>query len=154
MKDMYLIMRCIPLNDQYECDADRIPIALTHDYNVWFEENNPDYSFEVWAYNGKAFECIKEYDVSIEEGMAFYYWENEGNDLENIAPHVIAKYPNASRKDPIPQIVLDYMNAPGAEPMEGIEWVPQQGYISWLNTQNNNYYVYGEYQDNQYDLGF
>ena len=27
----YLIIKCIPLSDQYECDADREPICVTND---------------------------------------------------------------------------------------------------------------------------
>ena len=27
----YLIIKCIPLSDQYECDADKEPICVTND---------------------------------------------------------------------------------------------------------------------------
>lgn len=30
---VYVIVRCQPLNDQYECDADRIPIYITNEYS-------------------------------------------------------------------------------------------------------------------------
>ena len=28
----YLIVKCEPLNDQYECDANRIPLCITEDW--------------------------------------------------------------------------------------------------------------------------
>lgn len=38
---MYLIVKFEPLNDQYECDAYREPICLTHDITDW--KYNEDY---------------------------------------------------------------------------------------------------------------
>ena len=152
MKDMYLIMRCHPLSDQYECDADRYPIALTEDYEEWFKENKPTYDFEVWKYEDKVFECIKSYDECIEEGMAFYYWEGEGTDCEKTPPHVIAKYPNADKHFPIPKRVLKEMEDPCAEIYQ--DNLNRDGCLSWLNIESNRYYVYGDYNDAHYNTGF
>lgn len=33
----YLIVRCVDLNDQYECDADRTPLVLVDDYIDWLK---------------------------------------------------------------------------------------------------------------------
>ena len=35
--EKYLIVRCIDLNDQYECDADRRPIMLVDDWQEWLD---------------------------------------------------------------------------------------------------------------------
>lgn len=33
----FLIVRCVDLNDQYECDADRTPLVLVNDYVEWLK---------------------------------------------------------------------------------------------------------------------
>jgi hypothetical protein len=33
----YLIVRCVNLKDQYECDADRTPLVLVEDYVEWLK---------------------------------------------------------------------------------------------------------------------
>lgn len=40
----YLIVKCVPLDDQWECDADRTPMFITDDW----KRDVPDYPFEVW----------------------------------------------------------------------------------------------------------
>ena len=40
----YLIVRCDPLSDQYECDANRTPICVTDDYHNYSEDD-----YEVYA---------------------------------------------------------------------------------------------------------
>ena len=40
----YLIVRCDPLSDQYECDANRTPICVTDDYHKYSEDD-----YEVYA---------------------------------------------------------------------------------------------------------
>ena len=53
----YLIVKCEPLHDQYECDAHRIPICVTDDYYGWNEEE-----YEVYAiYKDGRIKPIKEY---------------------------------------------------------------------------------------------
>ena len=59
---MYLIIKCRPLNDQYECDADREPVAIVPNWRTWCKEHQPDYSFEVWKYENNHFTCIKDWE--------------------------------------------------------------------------------------------
>jgi len=33
----YLIVKCVDLNDQYECDADRTPLVLVDNYVKWLK---------------------------------------------------------------------------------------------------------------------
>lgn len=40
----YLIVKCIPLDDQYECDADRIPLCIIEDYSTYKNV----FGYEVW----------------------------------------------------------------------------------------------------------
>lgn len=54
---MYLIVECRPLNDQWECDADRTPICLTKDYSSYYE-----FRYEVYKVKeNNSLELIKEY---------------------------------------------------------------------------------------------
>lgn len=43
----YLIVRCIDLNDQYECDADRRPIVLVDNWEEWISAH-PKEHYEVY----------------------------------------------------------------------------------------------------------
>lgn len=58
----YLIMKCEPLNDQFECDADRVPISITNDWHNWYNINKPDYMFEVYEFINNEFKIIKDYE--------------------------------------------------------------------------------------------
>ena len=56
----YLIVKYEPLNDQYECDANRIPLCITEDWkNKAF-----DCEFEVYEINedGNICKRVKEWD--------------------------------------------------------------------------------------------
>lgn len=165
----YLIVRCVTLGDQYECDADRTPITMVEDWEKWAKETNVDYRFEVYELlpNGE-FELIRHYEEAIEEGMALYYWE-ENEMPEEVAPHVIKKWPSYTRYDSIPNEVLHWQgNRYG---FEGEPWDEKEerknlsnfGTFTWEDgTWDSNkecftesrYYVYGEYYDNQYLCGF
>lgn len=56
----YLIIQCRPLSDQWDCDCDRLPICMTHNWKLYI--NRFDY-IEVWELkdNGE-FELIKNWD--------------------------------------------------------------------------------------------
>ena len=54
-----LIVKCVPLNDQWECDADRIPMFITDDW----KRDAPDYTFEVWEIKENyTLELIRDYE--------------------------------------------------------------------------------------------
>ena len=147
---LYLIMRCDELYDQYDCDADRTPIAIVEDWKDWAKNHVTDYNYEVWQYDGNEFSCIKEYDEPLEEGMALYYWERQEDPEENL-PHVIEKYPNATRHTKIPALVKKYLTNDNMHDID--DSLKTCGYITWYD-ENANYYAYGEYWDNNYLLGY
>lgn len=139
----YLIVRCDELGDQWECDCDRTPIQLTEDWKEWYKTNKPDYRFEVYKYENNEFEIIKDYETSMEEGMALYYWEEDEDDLA--APHVVKKWPNRTREDSIPKEVLRFKK------------FFEEDYKLYLKcggafsySKDNRLYVYGEYRDSIY----
>jgi hypothetical protein len=147
----YLIMKCEELGDQWECDASRIPITLTKDWKKWVEEHNPDYRYEVYQCDDEGdFMLIKNYDTPIEKGMALYYWDMSDN-CEEVPPHIVVKFPMHTRHLPVPEIVKDEMSK--VDDQEEVEnWLTNCGHITWYN--ENKYYVYGEYEDNFYTLGY
>jgi len=150
---MYLIMKCEELHDQYECDVNRIPVAITPDWEKWIVKNEPTYNYEVWSYSvvEGTFSCIKNYNDYFEKGMAFYWW-NEGENPEEDLPHVIAKFPNTNRNDKIPKIVEKAMIGITEDKNDFDNELDNCGYITWWD--DDKYYIYGEYSDNRYSWGY
>lgn len=66
---MYLLMKCVELDDQYECDADRTPVGLFETIEE-INELKKDYLYEIYEINGTNVELMKEYDEAEEEGIA------------------------------------------------------------------------------------
>lgn len=154
----YLIMRCDELGDQYECDANREPITMVDDWKKWFEENDPDYCFEVYSFDGKKFNIIKEYDEPMESGMALCYWVEDEREFTYI-PHIIKKWPGRTKEDDIPDEVLSWNEAErfGSdwdtfELEEEKEQLKDFGSFAWNATvgEENRNYIYGRYRDNEY----
>ena len=151
---MYLIMSCTPLDDQYECDANREPIAIVDDWYVWFKINHPSYYFEVYEWIDDEFKIIKTYTDAVEKGMAFYYWDfSENENLVMDEPHMIAIWSNRTRKNSIPTIVKTWNRNHTQYNYENC--LKNMGHITWHESENldGRYYVYGEYSDGFYTRG-
>ena len=59
MKNKYLIVKCLPLDVQFECDADRTPICLTDNYTDFLE-----YGYEIYELqDDNSFELIYDYSM-------------------------------------------------------------------------------------------
>ena len=164
--EMYLIMKCKELNDQYECDAYRTPITLTEDWEEWFEAEKPQYSFEVYEFQVSGFVLVKDYEVPVESGMALYAWamENAGAEENNAPDIIIKKWENATRNDPIPREVLDLpkydYDGTGCPEISEIQdeevfkrTVSCGGGVGWVDKESKYWWVYGEYHDHIYDSG-
>lgn len=87
MPKMYLIVKCDELCDQFECDADRMPVCLTEDASQY------GLGFEVYQVNiDNSLTLIKDYETGTgDSGMALYYWDEEEDDSET-PPTVIKKW--------------------------------------------------------------
>ena len=136
----YLIMRCEELMDQYECDANRWPEAMTDNWQKWYEKTQPDYLFEVYEYKNNTFECIKEYDRAIEEGMVFVWFDDNTPEGEF---NIIKRYPHMTRHDSMPDNLYQRM-------MEGEDIdnsLKNCGSASW--SEGDKWYAYTEYADNR-----
>lgn len=148
---MYLIMKCEELNDGWECDANRTPLAVVSDWK-YFIKLNPLDSYEVYQIVGESLELIKRYDECLEDGMAFYRWEKDDNP-EEVAPTVIQKYVGKTRYNPIPRLVEKEMKQAKASDENFDDSLENCGHITWTNN-NGTYYVYGEFRDNHYSIGY
>lgn len=143
----YLIMRCDYLNDQYECDADRTPITITANYELWLEKNDPDYNYEVYEFINGEFKKIE-----LESGMALYYWGKDA-DIDSEKPNIIEKFKDYSRDYAIPESVKEYIELTVFDGSDYDDSLSNCGYITWYD-KDMNYYVYGEYYGNNYDYGY
>ena len=54
----YLIIKCIPLSDQYECDADREPVCITNDTTAYEGKSYDIYEI----HNDGSLELIQSYE--------------------------------------------------------------------------------------------
>lgn len=156
----YLIMKCKELGDQYECDANREPMFLVDDWKEWYQENHPNYMFEVYKFEDEE-ECTleKRYEEAMEEGMALYFWR-AGEDPEEVPPTVIAHYKDYDRHSPVPQKVWSVFR-------QGAYWYDDGKYTeedfkkdlkccggaSWEDKERK-FWVYGHYADGRYSLGY
>ena len=46
----YLIVKCEPLNDGWECDANRTPITMVDDWRQWEKDSKPQYDYSFLLY--------------------------------------------------------------------------------------------------------
>ena len=157
----YLIVKCMELSDQYECDADREPMFLVDDWEDWFEKNHPTYQFEVYKFvDEKEATLEKTYDEVMDEGMALYFWNMDDN-FEEVAPTVIAHYKDYDRHKTVPDKVWEIFRQ-GAYWTDDDEFTEKdfkkdlkcQGYASWDDKEHKKYWVYGHYADGRYCLGY
>lgn len=144
----YLIVKCVELGDQWECDADRVPMYMTDDW----ESNMPkDYRFEVYEVqtNG-TLEKIKDYDFPMESGMVWGYYDN----IRSNNFHILTKYKDRTREDKIPKKIRTILREETDCVEVSSSWVRSSGYISGIAEKDDKFYVYGEYSDNIMPIGY
>lgn len=140
---MYLIMKCVPLNDQYECDADREPITITDDWRKWYNDNEDFYcDFEVWELIDGHFKLIKEYGTPVEMGMVLAFVSDD-----EVEPIPLVRYKDATRADPIPKEVKELMHNAGKVK----DWLISRGIIKIIFDSTK--FIYTEYSDREISLG-
>ena len=101
----YLIVKTHPLNDQYECDAEREPYKVVED---WRKEKLKDCMKFTKSMEDGSLTLVKEYISALESGMALYFF-NEEDDWEEVEPTVIYKFPDMTRHDKVPKNVKQYV---------------------------------------------
>lgn len=135
----YLIIKCDELCDQYECDANRIPITMTDNWMEWYEKTRPDYCFEVYEFKNNEFILVKDYETSMEQGMVFVMC-NDDNENEFT---IIEKFPNFDRNKSMPKTL--HKRALKGEDLD--DSLRNCGYVSWF--EKGILYAYTEYYDNR-----
>lgn len=135
----YLIMRCEELNDQYECDANRTPITMTDNWMEWYKKTSPDYYFEVYEFKNNEFILVKNYETSMEQGMAFVMFNDDDEDEFTI----IERFPNFDRNKSMPKTLRK--RALKGEDLD--DSLRNCGYVSWF--EKGTLYAYTEYYDNR-----
>ena len=136
----YLIIKCEELGDQWECDANRTPITMTNDWKAWYKKVKPDYYFEVYEYKNNQFVCVKNYEASMEHGMAFVWYDNS---MPACTFNVIERFPNYDRHTVMPMDLYE-------RALEGEDFddsLKNFGYVSWA--EGDRYYAYTEYYDHR-----
>ena len=74
----YLVVRCVELGDQWECDADRRPVCLTEDYSKYDKQG-----YEIYKLNkDNTFTLVRNYEDVTKEEMVVAIWKNV-NHCEN-----------------------------------------------------------------------
>lgn len=152
---MFLIMDCI----DYCESVNREPLAFVEDWKVYYESHKDDLNlFEVYEWDGENFTLVKEYEIPMEYGMAFFYvpYDEEGDEEEK-PQHIIKQWENATRNDLVPYEVLKAMYDKETYDYKGNRCEPENelsscGCITWYD-EEGNYYVYSEYHDNDYNWG-
>lgn len=134
----YLIVECDELGDQYECDANRVPITMTDNWKEWYEKTKPDYYFEVYEFKDNRFFLVKDYETPMVQGMAFVMYENY-DDTDCL---VIKRFPNVDRHQPMPKDLRK--RALKGEAFD--DSLRNCGYVSWF--EDGHFYAYTEYYDN------
>lgn len=74
----YLVIECLELADQYECDADRTPICVTDDYSSYNKKGYEIYKIEEDGNLTK----IRDYDEVSDCYIGYFEWNNEDNAYE------------------------------------------------------------------------
>ena len=135
----YLIIKCDELNDQYECDANRTPITMTDNWMEWYKKTSPDYYFEVYEFKNNEFILVKDYETSMEQGMAFVMFDDDDEDEFTI----IERFPNFDRNKSMPKALRK--RALKGEDFD--DCLRNCGYVSWF--EKGTLYAYTEYYDNR-----
>jgi hypothetical protein len=144
----YLIVECTPLNDPYECDADRTPICMTDDPSQY------GYGYEVWeVQEDGTLVRVKDCDAANESGMALYYWPEDAE--ESDPPEVLQKFPGMTRWDVSAETIASIIrmaNFTEADAKEILNDIYHSG--SYGEEGNDCWMVFGEYEDDKFSLGY
>lgn len=150
-KMKYLIVKCEVLDDQYECDANRIPLCITDDISEYEHE----YGYEIYEVkNDGTFSLVKNYeDTRGNSGMAIYFWKNE-NEVEDKLPDIVyEKFPQVEREffteAKIEEIKKTYHLT------ESTKYIKDEVrcFGSYGTILNDGWFVIGYYNGSVYELG-
>lgn len=135
---MYLIIKCEELNDQYECDYNRIPLCLTEDCSKY------GVGYEVYKINkDNTFSLMKESDTAIETGMCVVIRDDNDNIIGN--PE---KFPNKTSfsKNEIKKLKSKYRLTDTVNEI----FCELSHNLNYGCAVNDKYVMLGKYRDDRY----
>lgn len=142
----YLIVQCTPLDDQFECDAKRIPLCIVTDHSQY------GFGYEVWERkDDNSLEKIKGYETVNEAGFALYSWkENESTDAQ---PQIEYKKINWVCSDITKSFVRKLKKEAGFQ--ETVNDIYNDIIYSGAHgeTIQDRWVVFGEYMDTHFSCG-
>ena len=142
-KMRYLVMSCVECGD-YEVGYDRTPLLICNEIPLKYMGHG--YEHYQINYDG-TLTLMKKTETCKEEGMALYRWSKD-DDPEEVEPQVIYKYKNKTRYAKIPAAVKNAMSK-----LDDVENLVKS--CGYMNGYDDEYYwVYGEYMDDDYSLGY
>ncbi len=162
----YLITKCVPLMDQYECDYERTPICMVDDYSKYYEEG-----YEIYELlDDNTFTCIKQADECGEEGFALVTWIDldEDDDPNDPDARIYAndmkrayqtRYKGLTRKDITKDFVKKIAKKAGfsASPTYILNELKSMGEygeeIYNHRLERDEWVVFGQYHDWHYPTG-
>ena len=143
----FLIVKCEPLSDQWECDAHRTPMFMCDDWH----NLKLDYRFDVYQVNeDNTLSIVKDYETALESGMALYYWDAEDDDPMEDEPTIVKKWLHRTRNDDIPKRVAKETRRKSVQELDNS--LAFDGTITWF--YGGKYWVYGEFYDSDYAIGY
>ncbi len=147
----YLIVECEELHDQYECEANRIPLCMTDDISKYEHE----FGYEIYEVkNDGTFSLVKSFeDTDGNWGMAIYFWKNEEDVESNLPDIVYEKFPQANSKifttAKIKEIKKTYHLT------ESVKEIKDEiSYGSYGTELNGGWFVIGDYNGSIYSWGY
>lgn len=136
----YLIVECLELGDQFECDADRKPICITND------PSNYSSGYDIYEIKEDgSLSLIKEYDEYNEEGMILSC-QKEGE----TKPVILQKWKNFDR-DSIPLEIIKQCKFKKSTPEEIKSQICSVGSYQEKHSKKN--ILLTEYFDYNFNLG-
>ena len=145
----YLVVECITLHDQFECDADRTPICMVDE---WKDTKYDAEGYEVYeVQTDGSFKRIREYDSISEEGYALVYYKRS---IEDDAPTIVKKWKNMTSDEAAKELITnlkEYFPFNGFTEDEVLDYFRDSD--EWSEQVDDKWYAFGQYWDNNYPTG-
>lgn len=146
----YLVVECVTLYNQYECDADRTPICMVDE---WKDTKYDAEGYEIYEVQPNGFlERIRRYTEIHEDGFALVFYD--GGDDEFLFPTVIKKWKDMSFDDAEKELITNLKEYFPFEDYTDEEVLYYfRGSNEWSEQVGDKWYVFGPYWDNHYPTG-
>ena len=145
----YLVVECTPLYDQWESDANRMPLCMVDEWKGTIYDAEGFEVYEVQA-NG-FFKQVREYDTVGEAGYALVYYEI--SDIES-TPIIVKKWKDMISDEAASELVTNlkkYFPFVDFTENEVLDYFRENN--EWSEQVGDKWYAFGRYWDNNYPTG-